>query len=104
MVIPPEAMASKEIGTAAAAAVNLRQANLVFANTTLLLAAVAGTCGRKTSAIRSNDVAELPRILVGASTRAVKGHLGLHVHGEFILMQPLAFGIDRDSVSASGTI
>jgi hypothetical protein len=26
------------------------------------------------------------------------------VHGEFVLMQPLAFGIDRDSVSASGTI
>ena len=26
------------------------------------------------------------------------------VHGEFVLMQPMAFGIDRDSVSASGTI
>jgi hypothetical protein len=31
MVIPREAMASKGIGTAAAAAVNLRRANLVFA-------------------------------------------------------------------------
>jgi hypothetical protein len=28
----------------------------------------------------------------------------LPVHGEFVLMQPLAFGIDRDGVSASGTI